>query len=293
LTSGLPSYLLFLGNWSETAVPSAVRILWSVCVEEQFYVLFPICLALAGGRLPALRPIAAGLLVAWAMRAHLVVADASPGTIYKNTFARGDALLLGALLAQLLHARPEAVQSLVRRAGGWGELAALTACFSFTLIDFRAVAGVGWLLYYFTSALIGTSIVALFAFGEGPLKQLLSRSTLRWLGGLTYAGYVFHMYAVAVSWALVRRFVHDPWYAAITRSALAIVLTFVIAFLSKILIERRFLEMKYRFQPFAGVTPNRVEPGFAVLKTVQTEGVALEELGHDAPAALPRRDAAE
>lgn len=96
-------YLLFISNWAEvfhvggTWLPS----FWSLAVEEQFYLLWPV---LVMGRSP--RQVfwmgVAAVVVGVGCRIALVALHAEPEGIYLNSLARVDALGLGACLAAAL-----------------------------------------------------------------------------------------------------------------------------------------------------------------------------------------------
>ena len=86
--------------WQLIVLPPAVTPLWSVSLEEQFYILWPCFLKLA--RSPKVRFFVAGAMFAGtiAFRAHLM--QASPNDYvpyYYNTFSRLDPLILGTVLA--------------------------------------------------------------------------------------------------------------------------------------------------------------------------------------------------
>src|SRR5262249_9461109 len=97
-------FLAFLGNWSMALIrPAAdwLSVLWSVCVEEQFYLIVPLFIALIAPRLR--RPIVAGLIVASiAVRGWCALRYESQLMIVYNTFAQFDTLLSGVLLALVM-----------------------------------------------------------------------------------------------------------------------------------------------------------------------------------------------
>jgi peptidoglycan/LPS O-acetylase OafA/YrhL len=95
--------VLFVANWSAAPVPTPLDVLWSVSIEEQFYIVFPCLFVNSTRRLPPLPPILLGLLVALSVRAWLAWRGPGPISILRNTFAHSDHLLLGTLLAQLTH----------------------------------------------------------------------------------------------------------------------------------------------------------------------------------------------
>ena len=69
-------FVLFLGNWSMlliNPIPSdSLSVLWSVCVEEQFYLIVPLLIALV---MPRFRIALVGLVAAWLDRGALAVRD--------------------------------------------------------------------------------------------------------------------------------------------------------------------------------------------------------------------------
>jgi len=245
-TSAVPVYLAFLGNWSSVYAPLVVSILWSVCIEEQFYILFPITFVYSRRRFPVFVPIVIGLCVGLATRA---VSISRGFAIYHSTFGHSDNLLLGALLAQLLHARPASILGFYRR--------------NAILLEALAIFFLGWFLWgiervekyewlqlvtYTWSALMTTWIVAVLGFGQGPMARILANGTPRFLGQLTYATYCFHFYGLAVGYVVVARLALDPWTSGWARAAIGLPLALLIAYLCRITYELRFLRLKRVFE---------------------------------------------
>jgi peptidoglycan/LPS O-acetylase OafA/YrhL len=104
LRDHLLPFLGFLGNWSMALVrpaPDWLSVLWSVCVEEQFYLVVPLFIALVAPRYR--RPLVLALIIgAIAMRGWCAHRSASQLLIVYNTFAQFDTLLSGVLLAMVL-----------------------------------------------------------------------------------------------------------------------------------------------------------------------------------------------
>ena len=118
----LPWFLGFLGNWSMIAVgpvgSDAQSVLWSVCVEEQFYLFVPLIVARVGRRFRV--PVVLALIAsAVATRAVLGRSGANQLSIQYNTFAQADTLLAGVLLALWLG--PEPRGSRLGRWLTWGQ----------------------------------------------------------------------------------------------------------------------------------------------------------------------------
>jgi peptidoglycan/LPS O-acetylase OafA/YrhL len=110
--------LLYVNNWrmvvqdddyfDSTAAPSPLEHTWSLAIEEQFYLLWPLVLVLVlRGRVP-LRGLLLVCLLGAALSAGALAAAYQPldlGRAYYGTDTRGASLLLGAALAAALAGR--------------------------------------------------------------------------------------------------------------------------------------------------------------------------------------------
>jgi len=218
----LLSFAMFGGNWACAAwsyPPSSFALLWSVSIEEQFYLTWP--WLIRRGELH-LRTIAYGMLaVATMTRLVLVIRGVHHPGIWCNTLARLDPIAGGALLACFLNGSlPEHTR---RSRGLWISLGAVL------LIGAGAAGGnEGWpvlITYPLTAA---ASVAIIF----GVLGARLSLpSTTAYLGKISYGLYVFHAAAI--------RIVPSP--------ILALPLTMAIAALSYRYLESPFLRFKDRF----------------------------------------------
>ncbi len=109
---GLAS-LLYVANWRFilteqsyfAGTPSPLRHLWSLSVEEQWYVVFPLVAALALGHLRKRRlqvftgALAVAALASAGWMAHLASGPGDPSRAYYGTDTRAHSLLVGAVLA--------------------------------------------------------------------------------------------------------------------------------------------------------------------------------------------------
>jgi peptidoglycan/LPS O-acetylase OafA/YrhL len=240
----LVPFLGFLGNWSMalvTPLPDWLSILWSVCVEEQFYLVVPLLIALFVPRyrrpLVALL-IAGSIAVRWAC-AHRYESDLM---IVFNTFAQFDTLLCGVFLALCL---------------GWDRDRPLLG---------RWLRWLQWPLYlvivgllgqphlghvtpwhrtwdYVWVWLCGLGVVMVAVWGQGWLRAVLSYSRLVWLGKISYGLYMYHEIAI---WARGRMYNILPWFPNKDEllAIATLALTIAMAAVSYHYYERRFLELK-------------------------------------------------
>ncbi|WP_109472454.1 acyltransferase family protein [Ornithinimicrobium cavernae] len=195
---------LYVVNWvlssravdylAEDAGVSPLQHYWSLSIEEQFYLLWPVLvlvgLGLAARSRLAWRPTLLGLLalVAAASLVYSVLLTASaPGQAYLSTFTRLWQLAAGALLA---FAAP-ALTRLRPWASGLLVLVGLAAVlFTAVGVD-AATAWPGWAAA--VPVLGAAAVIAAGCSGRDTLGgRLLSTGPMVWLGGLSYALYLWH-----------------------------------------------------------------------------------------------------
>ncbi len=250
-------YWGYLGNWAFPArqVIPALSHFWSLAVEEQFYLAWPLVVLAARGRKLALAAgalVLAGPLLRWA----IVDAGWPVGSAYRVTPGRVDTLALGALLA--VAARSARGRALLRR--GWRAAALLGAAGFVALglphgFDMHARPLEIWSHSLLALAFGGLLAGAVVTEGTGhPLRRLLGARPLAVLGRLSYGIYVLHyLVHVGALGALRTR----PWGLALLGSragyalyaAAALGATLLAAWASFHLVERRFLALKDRLAP--------------------------------------------
>jgi len=234
---------------------------WSLAIEEQFYLVWPLLIYLLTRRRLA---IACWAMVggALALRMALYFAHQRPGAMFYPTPCRTDSLAMGALLAIAIR-RPDGLpicQGLARRAALASGLALLAVWAWRGKLD---VNDITTLTFGFTLlAVFAASILAL-ALDPSPTNRwakLLERRPLRLLGKYSYAMYVLHMLVI---WAMDRRVTIDWFIRKAHSEALGMVLhaaafcaaTMVAGFVSWHLYEKHFLRLK-RFFPDRATFPS-------------------------------------
>jgi peptidoglycan/LPS O-acetylase OafA/YrhL len=250
-------YWSYLGNWAFAArqtIPSLTHF-WSLGVEEQFYLFWPLVVWLARGR--RLAVVAAGLFAAGPLfRFAIVEASGWPaGSAFRVTPGRIDQLALGALLAVLF--RSAAGRAWLSR---WWTVAAVGGALAFVALglplgpfDMHRPTMEIW-----SHTLLGLAYGGLLAgavAGEGTagrLQRVLGAAPLQVLGRYSYGLYVVHYFVHEAAVPLLRRW---PAGAAalgtrggvLAYAAAATAASLGLAWLSWHLFEKRFLALKSRF----------------------------------------------
>ncbi|QEW02108.1 acyltransferase family protein [Microbacterium lushaniae] len=186
-------------SYFAASAPELLRNLWSLAVEEQFYVVWPLLLPLV-----LLLPwraarvglaLAAAAASAWWM-ARLVVEDGAVTRAYFGTDSHAFGILIGVALAfamqRVLHDPPAWMQ---RRPWRVGALAAGVA----------AVAGIVWVgtlpatdsAATFPGALLAASVLTAVAIAAGVwpgswFGRGIDAAPLRWIGDRSYGLYLWH-----------------------------------------------------------------------------------------------------
>lgn len=236
----LPYHATYTANWLvDYAVPHDVMFAfsWSLCVEEQFYCLWPVLVALAPRRaLPALVMASAlaidllaehgalsGLLPTGSLRLRVVTSFASP-------------IGLGSLLALLL----DSAQGfeLTRRA--LGARAAAPAILVANVLLLTLPVTPYWLLSVGLAALVGAVVIR----PDHGLSWLLDRPVLRWVGGLSYAAYLLHVTALGLVRHLLPGWREQAWLVF----SAGLPLTLLLAWGAHVAVERPLLGLRRRLR---------------------------------------------
>jgi peptidoglycan/LPS O-acetylase OafA/YrhL len=233
------AFALFVGNWACIlwGYPHSVAgPLWSVSIEEQFYLAWPLLMRRASGHLCA--TFAVLLFVAVVARMVMVAAGSVHPQIWCNTIGHLDPIAGGALLAVLASPRPKARPWV--RCALW-----LAGLGLFTLAGhFGDFAGPRSLITYPVVAVASCSLI--LASLCLPRERFVRHPVLRaavFLGKVSYGLYVFHLMFIALLGVSSAQRI--GLRVALTCAALAC--TIVAAVTSYYLLERPFLRLKRNF----------------------------------------------
>jgi peptidoglycan/LPS O-acetylase OafA/YrhL len=224
---------------------------WSLAIEEQFYLMWPLMVFLLSRR--ALMRVCVGCMAtAFIIRTTLVLHHAPAITAGVLTVCRFDALAVGALAVLIVRDPPAGLYRFLRAATPVLGLAIGTLA----LARGRWSAEDPWVETIGFSLLApffaGVLLLALEPRDGNRLGRGFSHPVLRWFGGYSYAMYVFHvllmpLFERAAPVAMLTARLHSAYLGVAVYIGFAIAATALTAFASWHLYEKHFLKLKRHF----------------------------------------------
>ncbi|WP_088287752.1 acyltransferase [Kineosporia sp. A_224] len=206
---------------------------WSLAVEEQFYLLWPLAVLLCRGRRAAIGVLAAGIAVAGAGSLYLYGGLVPPArnVAYFFLHTRGWEIVVGCLLAVVL--TRVRVPALLGSALLW---LALPATAAVVLLCGRPTTP----LWVAVGAAVVLSVVVVAALVSAPratVGRVLSLAPLVWLGRVSYGVYLYHWVVIRLVYRHLTPYDGLP-YATALKQATVVAVTLAVAGLSYHLLER-------------------------------------------------------
>jgi peptidoglycan/LPS O-acetylase OafA/YrhL len=242
------STLFYFANWHTIFVSQLLSPLshtWSLAIEEQFYLVWPIFIVILFKTCPRRwRRVGLGLCVVGALASATEMAvlihpnNSGFDRIYYGTDTRAFALLAGAAVAMVAANRPQPgpkVRSLLHVVSPFAGLCVVVCWMT-------AAQHSGWLFrggFLVYALLVAVVIADVRQFEPGRLARLLSFRSLCWIGTISYGLYLWH-------WPII-------FYLNETRTGLSgvglaltrVAVTFVVATASYYLVERPIRQRRF------------------------------------------------
>ena len=251
LATGLEraGYLFYAQNWIHRTAFALTGHYWSLAVEEQFYLVWPLIIAsFAPKRI--LQIIIGACAFSILLRFALIAQRADLQTIIWNTFARMDSLLIGAACSIAL--RPGPVVEHLRRytwwlwfmpvitLGGLADVRSLrpdrTDGARYRVHDHRAIVR---RVHHCRSPHDGKPVMT---------QQFLTSRFMRGLGKYSYAAYIWHVAVGRFTWWCELTLLHRG-LPPLVNIPLILVVTLAVSMCSYALVERPVLSFKRYFEP--------------------------------------------
>jgi peptidoglycan/LPS O-acetylase OafA/YrhL len=182
------------GYWDAFAAPSAFEHLWSLAIEEQFYVVWPL-LVIGAWRIGRTRALGAltGIGIIASFVAMLTIYDGGdPTRVYMGTDTRVFSLLCGAFVAlpAIRHAITAGMQKFRSAASGLTVALIVAIGFMWFNVDGQSQ----WLFRggLFAHSIASAVIAVLIASSSSKLSVIFTWRPLAYIGRLSYALYLWH-----------------------------------------------------------------------------------------------------
>ena len=232
----IAAVVTYIGNWKIVyadgwpPIAPGLAHLWSLAVEEQFYLLWPLVTAVALGRRRSLASVTAMIgtsILAVALWRIVLTQDAPRGVVYFRTDARADALLVGALAAHWwVRGRTPRIPRALANVSAVLLVAAALLVDSSNPLLFNGG---------FTIVAVAAALVLLAALdGDWAARPVLRTAPLRVVGRVSYGLYLWH-FPVLVAVAT-----HGDRWSVGTRLVVSGVLI-----VSAVSMSRRFVELPF------------------------------------------------
>ncbi|GMX63713.1 acyltransferase family protein [Paenibacillus elgii] len=210
-------YLIFrnVSYFDSFGPPSPIGHLWSLAIEEQFYVIWPAALVILlrivpqRGRLVLL--VLAGAAVSALAMVLIYEPGIDPSRVYYGTDTRIFALLIGVALA-ILWPSQKITEHISRRSRNVMDLTGGIGLFIIILMIGRTNEYGDFLFYggLVILSIVSAIVIAVLAHPASRLAKLLGCKPLRWIGIRSYSLYIWHYPVIVLTSRTVEA---DEWGA--------------------------------------------------------------------------------
>jgi len=191
------AFLLLAGNFALALKPQTggiIVVLWTVSIEEQFYLAWPLVVRRIGVR--GLMAVAAGLFVVASISRGLMLALSVPRAfILFSTMTCLDPMAVGILMAAILRNRSPRIPVWGRIAIGAAAIVGLITAANLLEINNRSFAEFALISYPMIALCCGLLLLATIGSAAAGLR-FMRNPTLVYLGKISYGIYVYQLAAM-------------------------------------------------------------------------------------------------
>lgn len=242
--------LFYMSNWSHAFnihPPAFIGHIWTLSVEEQFYILWPLTFILLLKVIKSRGYIALIVLLAaissWMLRIYLLSSGATIKRVYAGLDTRADTLLIGCFLAIVLSSNLMSLNARQRLSNALRYMAPLSAVLiiRFFVVQYWMSPRLYYVNFFVLEILIAIIILDIVISGQSMLKSMLSARPLVWFGGISYGVYLWHY--------PIYTYMFNIGFSKVGVFTLGSVFTLAAASASYYCLERPFLKLKSRWAP--------------------------------------------
>jgi peptidoglycan/LPS O-acetylase OafA/YrhL len=229
------AYPLFMQNFLlplSTDAAGPLGVTWSLAIEEQFYLVWPIIVRFLSRRqvaLLAIVEIAASPVLRYFLASHHI-------HIYANFFCRLDGLMLGGFLAALVRSKDFVRERYIGLALAVLAVAAPLA----VIMDSRQAE---WIVFTFTSLAAGATVYLAMFWQQKWFQWPLANRFLLFTGTISYGLFLLHKIAFAGVDGLLVNYARHP----LVTLGVILIGSYVLAITSWNVLEQPFLRLKRFF----------------------------------------------
>ena len=178
--------------WARFGEPSPVTHYWSLAIEEQFYLVWPLVLLAIIAVTRSVRHAVASVCVAGAIGSivlmNVMFDPIDPTATYMNTFARVHTLLIGAAAGAITTVLADGHLRFGRTARRVAPIATVVAL----AIMFASSERSAWMFRWGFPLFAAAMAVVVVAVADGAVQSALSSRPMRWVGDRSYGLYLWH-----------------------------------------------------------------------------------------------------
>jgi peptidoglycan/LPS O-acetylase OafA/YrhL len=245
-------YWTYLVNWHDSTRHMTMPLIhiWSLCVEEQFYLIWPLLIWLC--RRKSIPLLCIGVFcLSFCSRLCFDLLNADPEFLHRATINRLDTLAAGAFLAAAIPDKRWA-ERLRAFLPSISSIAAMALCVWWLVQARRPNLPGSYALTYVLLALIFGGMVHMFATRSGsekPVFRLARSRLLRSFGKFSYSIYLFHLFVYAKVRPPALSFMNGlpPSVSGPVTAVLAIFAAYLAGLFTWHVFEKHILKLKDRF----------------------------------------------